>query len=216
MKPLKREERINCLSHLAGALLMPLGTAFLIHQSPRDIASVISILIYGMSVTLLFSASALYHYKKKEENEKSLWRTLDHISIFFMIAGTYTPICVLVLGGAWGVSILAVQWGLVVLGLILKLIWLRSPRWLTTAIYLAMGWIAVVALKPLYDHTSLEAMLLLLAGGILYSLGAVIYAVKKPNPFPGLFGFHEIFHVFILAATAVHYLLIFRIIAGLG
>ncbi len=194
---------------------MPVGTVLLIHVGRGDLLSVATSIIYGLSVTLLFSASALYHYKKKEENEKSIWRTLDHISIFFMIAGTYTPVVSLVMNGAWRISILSVQWGLVVLGLILKLIWLRSPRWLTTAIYLTMGWIAVIALKPLYDSTSLSTVLILLGGGILYSLGAVIYAVKKPNPVPGFFGFHEIFHLFVLAATIVHFILVYRIVAGL-
>ncbi|MBI9104950.1 MAG: hemolysin III family protein [Spirochaetales bacterium] len=215
MHSLKREESVNFFSHLIGALFMPVGTFLLIQGSAKDLLSVVTLLIYGISVTLLFSASSLYHYMKKEENEKSIWRTLDHVSIFFMIAGTYTPITAMVLDGPWRVSILAVQWGLVALGLVQKLIWLRAPRWLTTAIYLAMGWIAIVALKPLYDHTSMELILLLFGGGVLYSIGAVIYAMKKPNPFPGFFGFHEIFHIFILAATVVLYILVYRIVTGL-
>jgi len=213
MKPLKREESVNALTHLAGALLAPFGAALLILRSGRTAGEVVSLIVYGLSVTLLFSASALYHYNKKKENEKSLWRTLDHISIFFMIAGTYTPFCVLVLKGTWGIVILSVQWGLVALGLVLKLIWLRSPRWLTTGIYLAMGWVALGALKPLYDRSSLTMLLLMLGGGVTYSAGAVIYALKKPNPVPGFFGFHEIFHVFILAATALLYGAVWTVVA---
>ena len=99
------------------------------------------------------------------------------------------------------------------LGLILKLFWLRSPRWLTTGIYLAMGWVALAALKPLYDRSSLTMLLYMLGGGVTYSVGAVIYALKKPNPVPGFFGFHEIFHVFILAATVLLYLAVWTVAA---
>lgn len=211
IKP-KREEMLNFYSHLLAALLMPLGTFVLLISNQGGRTAVIPIIVYGVSVTLLFSASALYHYKKKGENEQSLWRTLDHVSIFFMIAGTYTPICALVLDGAWRVSILAAQWALVGFGLILKLVWLRAPRGFTAAVYLAMGWMAVIAFKPLYDRTSLTNMALLLGGGVLYSIGAVIYARKKPNPVPGFFGFHEIFHFFVLAAAVLHYILVFRIV----
>ena len=129
-----------------------------------------------------------------------------------MIAGTYTIVCYLSLSGTWRISIISVQWGLVALGLILKFIWLRSPRWLNTGIYLLMGWVAVVALKPLYDNISTNAFISLISGGLVYSVGAVIYAIKKPNPLPGLFGFHEIFHLFILAATVIHFNLVYQVL----
>jgi len=209
---IRRSEAVNFYSHLAGALAMPFAMAYLLSVSSKSATEIVSILVYGLSVMMLFSASALYHYKKKEENEKTIWRTFDHISIFFMIAGTYTPFCLLVLDGVWSIVIISVQWGLVVLGLIQKLIWLRAPRWFTAAVYVAMGWVAVFALKPLYDNSGVQLIILMFSAGIVYSIGALIYAMKKPNPIPNFFGFHEIFHVLILVATAILYYDILQIV----
>lgn len=129
-----------------------------------------------------------------------------------MIAGTYTPLAYHYLEGAWFWSIIIIQWGLVIAGLFFKFFYLRAPRYLSVSIYLIMGWMVVIFLSQLWPLASTQEIVLLLLGGISYSAGAAIYAVKKPNPFPGVFGFHEIFHILILLGAALHYLVILSIL----
>ncbi|MBN1368739.1 MAG: hemolysin III family protein [Dehalococcoidaceae bacterium] len=165
-------------------------------------------LIYGLSALSLFSASSLYHASKRSENSGSIFRKLDHAAIYIMIAGTYTPLAYHYLEGAWLWSILGIQWGLVLAGLFFKLLFIRSPRFLSVLIYLIMGWMAVVFFRELWPVITLGEFLLLLGGGIAYSLGAVIYGLKKPDPLPPVFGFHEIFHLLILAGAGLHFSLV--------
>ncbi len=209
---LKREESFSSLSHLAGAALALVGTLVLALRS-HSAALLAVALIYGLSMTFMFSASALYHAFKTEEGGTGFWRRLDHLAIFFMIAGSYTPLCWIHLTGGWRWSILGVQWGLVLLGLVFKLFFINAPRFIVTGIYLVMGWVAVVAVKPLLASMSAWNMWLFFFGGVFFSIGAVFYAIKRPNLVPGFFGFHELFHVFVVLGAGIHYLTVYRIMS---
>ncbi len=165
--------------------------------------------IYGLAVIDLFTLSTLYHAFKKHENSTGIWRKLDHVAIYVMIAGTYTPVVYIYLDGAWRWSIIAIQWALVAAGILFKFYFIRAPRILSTILYLLMGWMAVLVIGQLFSVISMLSFWLLLGGGIAYTVGAVIYAFKKPNPVPGLFGFHEIFHWFILLGAVLHFWVVF-------
>ena len=208
----RREERFSCYSHLAGGLAAVVGTAGLI-VGARDTAGVVVSLIYGVAMVFMFTASALYHAFKEGEDSQSLWRRLDHLAIFFMIAGSYTPICWFHLQGGWRWSILGIQWGLVLLGLFFKLLFIRAPRWITAAIYVVMGWIVVIPVRQLLASWDAAEAALIVGGGVAYTLGAVIYASKRPNPWPGRFGFHEIFHVAVVLGAVLHYVAIYGMLA---
>ncbi len=185
------------------------GTIFLVIYSWGHADLVVVSLIYGLAMMWMFTGSAGYHASKQTENNTSIWRKLDHIAIFFMIAGSYTPLCYIYLDGAWRVSILSVAWFFVIVGILLKVFFIRAPRVLSTLLYLMMGWLAVIPLKELWQNMPRASFFLLVGGGVAYSIGAVIYAIKKPTLFPGIFGFHEIFHLFILAGAVIHYIPIY-------
>ena len=207
----KREELFSSLSHLLGAVLALLGVAVLAARSQTPALLGVS-LIYGLSMTFMFSASALYHAFKMEEKGNGFWRRLDHLAIFFMIAGSYTPICYVHLTGGWRWSILGVQWGLVLLGALFKLLFINAPRAVAATIYLIMGWVVLIPLARLLDSMNPVDLWLIFLGGVFYSGGAVIYAIKRPNPLPGIFGFHEIFHVGVLLGAGIHFFVMFRIL----
>lgn len=173
-------------------------------------------LIYSVGAVCLFSASSLYHAFKQKENDINIWRKLDHVAIFIMIAGTYTPIAYIYLDGAWFWSIISVQWACVILGLFFKVFYMRAPRILSPILYLSMGWMAMIPLRILWQEMPGLTFALLAAGGAAYSIGAVIYAIKKPNPFPGVFGFHEIFHIFILAGGVLHFFMVYAAVASVS
>lgn len=204
---MKPTERISFYSHLAGALLFVPGTMLLLFLSRQTWPLTTVSAIYGLSVIFLFTASSLYHYFKKQEGEVSLWRKLDHFAIFVMIAGTYTPVAYVYLTGWLRLGILIFQWSLVLAGFFFKFFYLKAPRWIYTTIYLLMGWSAIFTIKPLLAAMSGGSIFLLFAGGISFTIGAVFYMLKKPVYSPH-FGFHEIFHFFILAGGIFHYLLV--------
>jgi hemolysin III len=209
---LKKNEKVNFLTHLFGAVAMAAATVLLTYSARTNLVAFAVALIYGCSSTILFTASTLYHFKKKEENEKSIWRTIDHMSIYIMIAGTYTPICILVFSSTWGITIVSIQWGLAIAGFLSEMFWKKRPRWISTLIYLSMGWVVVTAIMPLIHGLTPNLLTLLVLAGISYSSGAIIYALKKPNPLPGLFGFHEIFHTLVLLANGFLFVMIYNII----
>jgi hemolysin III len=167
-------------------------------------------LVYGVGAISLFVSSSLYHARKKEDNQLNIWRKLDHIAIFIMIAGSYTPISYVYLTGAWRWSMIILPWSFALAGVFLKVFYLKAPRILSTALYLGMGWLAVIPILQLWQAMPLSAFILLGLGGVAYSIGALFYALKWPNPLPGIFGFHEIFHLFVLLGAALHYALILR------
>ena len=164
--------------------------------------------IYAASISALFGVSALYHRVTWSGPARRRMRRLDHAMIFLLIAGTYTPVGLLVLHGTLATVVLAVVWGGAVAGIVLELAWTTAPRWLGGTVYLALGWVAVVAMPQLFTHLGMAGGLLLVAGGLVYSVGAAVYALRRPDPVPLVFGYHEVFHLLVIAGVAAHFLAI--------
>ena len=164
--------------------------------------------IFAASLVLLYSTSAAYHRITWKPRLRAIMKRLDHSMIFVLIAGTYTPFCLVVLNTAWGISMLSVAWGLAGAGVAMKLVWPNAPRWLSVLLYLAVGWLALVATTELLAWFTLAPLALLLLGGLMYSLGGVVYAARRPNPFPRVFGYHEVFHALVIAGSALHFALV--------
>lgn len=188
-------------SHALAALAALVLTLVLCWQSRADGPRLVSLLIFGLSMLELYTISALYHIGRWSTRPARVLRAIDHANIFVMIAGTYTPLCFNLLSGWLRVTILAVIWTLAVIGVSLAIFTLRLPRWITATLYIGMGWVVVLALPAFLAAMSWYGVGLLLLGGILYTLGAVIYARKRPDPFPRVFGFHEVFHLFVIAGS---------------
>jgi hemolysin III len=164
--------------------------------------------VYGTGLCVLFAASAAYHRWRPEPRWRPLLRRLDHCAIYVFIAASYTPVALLVLHGAIATGVLAGTWAAALAGVALSLAWIDAPRVLRTGCYVALGWIALVAAPQLVERLGLGVVGLLAAGGVLYSLGAAIYATRHPDPWPATFGFHELFHVLVTAAALVHFVAI--------
>jgi hemolysin III len=201
------------LSHLLGAALSVAGLVALLVVTTGRPWHVTGVAIYGASLILLYVASTLCHSVHcSEANAKRLDR-FDHAAIFLLIAGTYTPLCLVTLRGAWGWTILAVEWALAAIGIGLVVRGKVRAQWPRVAVYLAMGWIAMVAVVPLVNLLPGWAIFWMIAGGVIYSAGAVIYATKWPALWPGRFGNHDLWHVFVLAGSACHFVMIHCFIA---
>lgn len=161
--------------------------------------------VYALTVSLLFGTSAVYHRVSwSTPARRALVARLDHSMIFLFIAGTYTPFALLAMPERTGRVVLAVVWAGAVGGVLLKTSWITAPRWLTVPIYLALGWVAVFVLPELLSHGGPAALVLIIAGGLLYTVGGIVYGLKKPDPFPRVFGFHEVFHLCTVVAAACH------------
>jgi len=207
----KLKEPVSGFTHLAGALLSLAGTLALVVPAFRqgETVKAVSFLIFGLSLILLYSASAIYHLLRLDEKGNRVLRRIDHMMIYLLIAGTYTPICLVALPGAWGWGLLSVIGALAAAGIILTLFVLNKPRWVTVTIYITMGWLALAAFVPLVKALPLGGVVWIVLGGVFYTVGAVVYARKKPDPFPGVFGFHEVWHLFVMAGSLCHYLAMF-------
>ncbi|HVW46750.1 MAG TPA: hemolysin III family protein [Solirubrobacterales bacterium] len=162
--------------------------------------------IYAISLSALLGTSALYHRVNWKRPSVRTWmRRLDHSMIFFLIAGTYTPFALLVMSGPLATAILVAVWVGAIAGAIVEMVWIGHPKWVSAAVYLTIGWVAVAAFPDLWSSLGPTGALLLVGGGVLYTAGAVIYAVQRPNPNPAIFGYHEVFHAFVLAAAILHF-----------
>lgn len=212
------KDPFSALSHLAGALLSALGLALLVGGAAREASAwhVVSFAVYGAALVLLYTSSGLYHALRLGERGTRRMRRLDHIMIYLLIAGTYTPVCLVPLRGAWGYGLLATVWGLALAGALCKLWWLQAPRWLSTALYLGLGWLALTAIYPLAMTLPWGGLAWLGLGGLCYSLGAVVYALQRPDPWPGRFGFHEIWHLMVMAGSFCHFWLMYAYVSHLG
>ncbi len=211
-------EPVNGLTHLTGGLLASIGLIVLLvtAASEERTDQLVAFGIFGFSLITLYSASALYHLLPLSPLGVARLRRVDHMSIFLLIAGTYTPFCLLALDGGWQVALLCLIWGLALCGILLKLLWMEAPRWLSVALYLGMGWVALVAAPALFRAVPAGGMAWVLAGALVYSAGALIYGLKRPNPVPGVFGFHELWHVFVMAGSACHFWAVLGYIAPLA
>jgi len=205
----KSQEAFNFYSHLAGMIASVVGTIFLVSVATGSASMIATALIYGLSITFLFSASSLYHMFKKKENELSFWRRMDRLAIFFMIAGSYTPVCYFFLNDDWRLPMIALQWGLVAFGVCSQIFFPRAPRIIYAIIFLVMGWSLIFPIQQILEAMTEQQATLLFAGGAAFTLGALFYALKRPLMLPGIFSFHELFHVMVLVGGACHYALIY-------
>lgn len=205
-------EPINGFTHLFGAILSFIGLLALVIKASMDSGSplaITAVIIFGISLILLYSASATYHMVVARDSIIAFLRKIDHSMIFVLIAGTYTPICLIGLEGVLGWVLFSVINGLAILGVLYKLIWFQAPRWLSTALYVIMGWIIIFFSSSLLDVLSSVGMTLLILGGVVYTVGAFIYWLKPKFLEFKHMGFHEIFHLFILAGSLFHFFCIY-------
>jgi hemolysin III len=185
-------------------LSLGFGAALIIlAETPK---ATLAVAIYAVSLSALFGTSALYHRVNWSRPQVRQWmRRLDHSMIFFLIAGTYTPFALLVLEGTLAMAILAVVWVGAIAGAIVEMIWIDHPKWASALIYLSLGWVAVATFPDLWSQMGPAGTLLVAAGGLLYTAGAVVYALQRPNPSPAVFGYHEVFHLFVILAAIAHF-----------
>ena len=190
--------------HLAGAIVAPFALLLLlfIADSPRG---VVGGAIFGASLVILYSTSAAYHVLPLDRRYRGVIRRLDHANIFVFIAGTYTPFALKLMSDTWGIPVLSVVGGLALVGFITSLAAPAPPRWIRVGLYLALGWVGIAAISELLTALPAEAFALLLLSGVLFSLGGAAYATRRPDPFPLVFGYHEVFHALQVGATAVVY-----------
>jgi hemolysin III len=200
--PLK--PRLRGFSH-TWAFYVSIATAVPLTLVARGVAGQVAAAVFAAAVTVMFGVSALYNRVEWAPAAHRLMRRVDHSAIFVLIAGSYTPYGLLVLDGAWRIAILAVVWTGVTVAVAVRLAWVHSPGWLTAVIALSLGWVSVVALPQAIAVLPPGGLALLLAGGGFYTAGALVYMLRRPNPRPAVFGFHEVFHLLVIAAVACHY-----------
>ena len=201
----KLREPVNSLTHWAGAVLALAGLIALLIVGWGTPIKVVSLIIYGASLIFLFSASATYHMVRVKDKALEIFRKIDHSAIFCLIAGTYTPFCLNAFTGFWKWGMLTIIWSLAIIGIVIKIFIIRSPRWLNAVIYVAMGWLCVGASGQLLAALPAWVLTWLIIGGVIYTLGAVVYSTRMFNFVPGVFGFHEVWHIFVLLAAAAHF-----------
>jgi hemolysin III len=200
-------EPFSGLSHGLGAILSVVGLVVLLVLAHGRPWQTVSFAIYGASLISLYLSSALYH--SLHVGSKALLRLqkMDHITIYILIAGSYTPICLVALRGGWGWSILGVEYGLAALGITLTACWRKPVDWLRVVLYIVTGWLVVIALGPLRAAISPAGLYWLLAGGLAYSIGTIVYGAQRPRLWPGKFGAHDLWHVFVLAGSVCHFMM---------
>jgi hemolysin III len=209
----KLRDPVSGLTHLFSAIAAIVGLVYLLSRGWGYPTREISFLIYGLSLILLFSASATYHLVNAEPRLLGILRKVDHTSIYVLIAGSYTPICLNFFRGFWQVGLLAIIWTLALVGVGVKVFVIKAPRWVTAGVYLVMGWLCIMAIGEMLATMPADALIWLLAGGLFYTVGAVLYITKWPDPFPNVFGFHEIWHIFVMLGAASHFIVVASYIA---
>lgn len=207
----------SAITHFIGMLMAIFAAPPLILKAlaaPEPIYAV-SLTIFIVSMILLYGASTLYHTFDLSPSANTLLKKLDHCMIFVMIAGSYTPVCLIVLHGKVGYALLALVWGIAILGILFKLCWVTCPKWISSILYITMGWVCVLAFAQIFRALPTAAFAWLLAGGIIYTIGGVIYALKLPlfNSRHKNFGSHEIFHVFIMVGSICHFIVMYQYVA---
>jgi hemolysin III len=221
--PIKLRDPISAITHLAGAAAALVGLFYLLNWSPQPVLiantgvelrsySTLALSVYGASLFLMFLASGVYHSVIAGPAVIQALRKVDHSAIYLLIAGSYTPFCVLAFRGNWQWGFLALIWGLAAIGILGKLIFIRAPRWFTAGVYVVMGWLSVFAMPEMLAVLPPGAVTWLAVGGVIYTLGAVVYVTKKLDFFPGRLGFHEIWHLFVLAGAGAHYLAVLKLL----
>lgn len=204
----------SAITHFIAMMLAVLAAVPLLAKAglSGSMAAVCAMMIFMGSMVLLYGASTLYHSVVVPERMLKLFRKLDHMMIFVLIAGSYTPVCMIVLGGKQGYNLLAAVWGIAAVGMLIKALWIGCPRWFSSVIYIAMGWVCVFVFGQLLDTLSTPAFLWLLSGGLIYTAGGILYALKLPlfNAKHAYFGSHEIFHLFVMAGSVCHFIFMYQ------
>lgn len=206
-------EPFNGLSHFAGALLSLAGLLLLLVVSHGKPWHVTGFAIYGASLILLYSASTLHHSLHVTPRGGQRLHMFDQVAIYLLIAGTYTPLCLVTLRGVWGWSLLSLVWAVGLVGITLRIAWSKAPVWLPLVLYVVMGWLSLLVIQPLSSSLSPAAMSWLIAGGVVYTVGAVIFATERPRLWPGIFSAHELWHCFVLGGSACHFVLMLCYVA---
>jgi hemolysin III len=208
-----RTPRLRGASHLAAAIGLPiLGVALI--AAGHDAGARIASAVYTLGVTAMYAVSATYHRGAWDEVTKRRLRRLDHSTILVSIAATYTPLTVVGLTGAAGRPLLIAVWTVTIAGVVIRNTWLDAPRWLVVAVYLAVGWLALLAAPAMWDQLGRRSTVLIGLGGLAYSVGAVVYARKRPDPFPATFGYHEVFHALVVLAGLLMYAAEYRVVSA--
>lgn len=205
-------EPINSLTHLVGAILSLFALIAMLTKviiTNPSAVSITSVVIFGISLILLYTVSATYHGVITSDKIIFRLRKLDHSMIFILIAGSYAPFCLIALGGSKGTVFFATIASIAIAGILFRMLWFNCPRWLQTALYIGLGWAAIFMLKPLSQALSPISLALLVLGGVLYTVGGVIYGIKPKKLQLGKFGFHEIFHIFIILGSLCHFICVF-------
>lgn len=207
------DERINTISHLVGACFALLGGALLVAQAAAEGEpwTVVGLSIYAASLLTLFVSSTLHHGLDRGPRVNDVLRTLDYTSVFFLIAGTVTPIVLVLDRTVFGWVVLGTVWGIAALGIAARSVWRDLPKWVTNTLYIVLGWMPVVLVLGGLT-LPLGGLALMAAGGVVYSVGFVVFIVERPNPVPGVFGFHEIWHILVVVAAALHFLLMYAFV----
>lgn len=187
----------------AFAVAIPLG--IVTGLSAETFVGRVAASLFAATVVTMFGASALYHRVSWTPRQRPWFRRLDHAGIYGLIAGSYTPFGLLVLSGSWRVSVLAIVWSGAGAAIVLKLVWVAAPKWLAALIGISLGWVGVVVFPQMLDKTGAVGSVLLLAGGLFYTIGGIVYARRRPDPFPTVFGYHELFHTLVVVAVALQY-----------
>lgn len=217
MKISKIKDPGSAITHFIGMLMAIFAATPLIIKAARepDTIHVISLSIFMISMILLYGASTTYHTFNLSKKTNLVLKKIDHMMIFVLIAGTYTPICLIVLHGKTGYLLLSLVWGIAIVGIAFKALWVTCPRWISSVLYIAMGWVCVLAFTQILNTLPKAAFWWLLAGGIIYTVGGIIYALKLPifNLRHKYFGSHEIFHLFVIGGSLCHFVLMFKYVA---
>ena len=208
----KLREPVNGLTHMGGAIAAFFGIIAMLMVAWGDTTKVVSVLVYGFGLIAMFSASAIYHIAIVKSAVLQVLRKTDHSAIFLLIAGTYTPFCLLAFKGFWHWGLLGLIWAIAGIGIVVKIFYINSPRWLHTGIYVVMGWLCIMAAPQMPSVLPLTATVGLFVGGVLYTLGAVVYATKTLDFVPGKFGFHEVWHIFVLLGALAHFIAVMALL----
>ncbi|MBC8334384.1 MAG: hemolysin III family protein [Anaerolineales bacterium] len=209
----KLRDPVSGLTHLGAAILSFFGLIALILISWGEPAKLASMIVYGTSLIVMFSASATYHMTISSPKVIEILRKVDHSAIFLLIAGTYTPFCINAFSGFWKWGLFSIIWALAIIGVGIKIFIVRAPRWVNAGVYLIMGWLVIAATGEMLDKLPIGALIWLIAGGLIYTLGAIIYITKTLDFKPWVFGFHEVWHIFVILAAVAHFISILVYIA---
>jgi hemolysin III len=210
----KLREPVNGLTHLGGAIAAFFGLIALLVVGWGGTAKVVSVLVYSLSLIAMFSASATYHMVKVKPEILKVFRKFDHSAIYLLIAGTYTPFCLIAFTGFWRWGLLAIIWSIAAIGIVVKIFYVKAPRWLNAAAYVVMGWLCLSAVGQMPAALPVGAIIWLIVGGVVYTLGAVVYATKIFNFVPGKFGFHEVWHIFVLLGALAHFVSVMSLLVS--